>query len=205
MKNSLGNLIEVLTQIAETYGTEIPVSVNLYHDRVLALQSICYDDTDDTCPQILFEADLEDRAEQKSEFDVYSQRGVLESLLQNKKAPEDICSFLWDKDKMYDFLTITKEEFLQSYIYLSEEEYDLTLSKIKPVSKELQANEDQIGTLADLCRDAENLYIEELNGRSTCWNVTGSQLKEAIYDWVRDNLTEEQQQLFNDYCIGMGV
>ena len=117
----------------------------------------------------------------------------------------EITSFLWDLDKMYDLLTITKEEFLQSYSYMTEEEYDLTLSLIKPTSWQLVDNEDQISTLADLTREAENLYIEELNGRKTSWNVLGSQLKEAVYNWVGNNLTTAQQDLYNDYCRNMGV
>lgn len=35
-------------------------------------------------------------------------------------------SFLNDMDKMQDFLALTKEEFLQFYSYLTEEEYDIT-------------------------------------------------------------------------------
>lgn len=114
-------------------------------------------------------------------------------------------SFLSDIDKMYDLLIISKQEFLDSYSYTTEAEYDLTLSLIMPTSTELQANEDQIGTMADLCREAENLYLEEVNDRPTAWNVLGSQLKEAIYDFVRNNYTIAQQELFNDYCYNMGI
>jgi|TARA_B110000495_G_scaffold190233_1_gene192184 hypothetical protein len=35
-------------------------------------------------------------------------------------------NFLDDEEKMYDFERLTKEEFLFSYSYLSEEEYNLT-------------------------------------------------------------------------------
>jgi hypothetical protein len=34
--------------------------------------------------------------------------------------------FLGDKEKMYDFDRLNKEEFLFSYSYLTEEEYNLT-------------------------------------------------------------------------------
>lgn len=205
MKNSLGNLVEVLYQLSQQYGDEIPVSINLYHDRVLALKSICYDDTDDTCPQILFEADLEDRSEQDKEFTFYSQRGVAETLIENKSDTLTPDSFLYDLDKMYDLLTLTKEEFLKSYLYVSEGDYDHTLSAILPKNDLLPDNDEQVGNLADLCRQAENLYIEELNDRPTEWNVLGSQLKEAIYDFVKANYTEGQQELFNDYCYNMGI
>ena len=38
-------------------------------------------------------------------------------------------NFLDDEEKMYDFERLTKEEFLFSYSYLSEEEYNLTRMK----------------------------------------------------------------------------
>ena len=69
----------------------------------------------------------------------------------------------------------------------------------------VENNETQIDNMANLCRRAENLYIEELNGRPTEWNVLGSQLKEAIYDFVRANYTEAQQELFNEYCNDLAI
>lgn len=36
-------------------------------------------------------------------------------------------SFLNDTEKMVDFLTLPKEEFLKSYSYITEEEYITTL------------------------------------------------------------------------------
>lgn len=114
-------------------------------------------------------------------------------------------NFLDDLDKMYDLLTITKEEFLQSYSYINEESYDLTLTDVKPVDDTVENNETQIDNLANLCRRAENLYIEELNDRPTSWNVLGSQLKEAIYDFVRNNYTEAQQDMFNEYCNELAI
>ena len=34
--------------------------------------------------------------------------------------------FIDDEEKMYDFVRLTKEEFLSSYSYLTEDEYDNT-------------------------------------------------------------------------------
>ena len=42
-------------------------------------------------------------------------------------------SFLNDRDKMQDYLALTKEEFLQSYSYLTEEEYDITTKHYEEV------------------------------------------------------------------------
>jgi hypothetical protein len=113
--------------------------------------------------------------------------------------------FLDDLDKVYDLLIISKEEFLNSYSYLTEKEYDLSLEAIKPHSSSAEENESKIDTMSYLCRRAENLYIEELNGRDTRWNVLGSQLKDAIYTYVMNNYSTEQQDMFNDYCNALAI
>lgn len=113
--------------------------------------------------------------------------------------------FLDDLDKVYDLLIISKEEFLDSYSYLTEKEYDLSLEAIKPHSSSAEENEEQISTMVDLCRRAEDLYIEELNDRETEWNVLGSQLKDAIYSYVIYNYSHEQQDMFNDYCSALAI
>lgn len=70
--NSIGNLIELLTEIKDKYGEDIPVSVNLYNDRVLALQSVCLDNDMEEV-QVLFEADRDNTLEQTQEFEFYTQ------------------------------------------------------------------------------------------------------------------------------------
>ena len=113
--------------------------------------------------------------------------------------------FLDDLDKVYDLLIISKEEFLDYYSYLTEKEYDLTLEKIQPRTRSAEDDEDIIDNMSNLCRRAENLYIEEINGRDTEWNVLGSQLKDAIYTYVMHNYSEAQQNLFNDYCTELAI
>lgn len=54
------------------------------------------------------------------------------SILENKKVKGDFimenifkdADFIDDSEKMYDFVRLTKEEFLSSYSYLTEDEYD---------------------------------------------------------------------------------
>lgn len=70
--NSIGNLIELLTEIKDKYGEDIPVSVNLYHENVLALQSVCLDNDMEEV-QVLFEADRDNTLEQTQEFEFYTQ------------------------------------------------------------------------------------------------------------------------------------
>jgi hypothetical protein len=71
-ENTIGNLIELLTEIKNKYGEDVPVSVNLYNDRVLALQSICLDNDMEEV-QVLFEADRDNSLEQTQEFMFYTQ------------------------------------------------------------------------------------------------------------------------------------
>ena len=40
-------------------------------------------------------------------------------------------NFIDDKEKMFDFIILKKDEFLKSYSYLTEEEYENTLQLVK--------------------------------------------------------------------------
>lgn len=40
-------------------------------------------------------------------------------------------NFIDDKEKMFDFIILTKDKFLESYSYLTEEEYENTLQLVK--------------------------------------------------------------------------
>lgn len=51
---------------------------------------------------------------------------------------DDAVSFLSDQEKMYDFVRLTKEEFLASYSYLTEDEYDATLTALDELIKSYQ-------------------------------------------------------------------
>ena len=56
----------------------------------------------------------------------------------NGGMPKHRYNFLSDEEKMYDFLRISKEEFLASYSYLTEEEYDATTEAYRALSQVLQ-------------------------------------------------------------------
>lgn len=111
-------------------------------------------------------------------------------------------TFLTDVDKAYDFLQLTKSEFLESYSYLTEEEYD-------------QANaeflSDKTGNLAELMRDAENMLIEEntyFDNEDTnpykYANITGEQLKDRVYEYAVAHLSKEEMEEFQETCEDMG-
>lgn len=56
------------------------------------------------------------------------------------RKPSVIHDFLDDEEKMADFMKLSKEEFLKTYSYLSEEEYDATV-KAKAIAEMKKALE----------------------------------------------------------------
>lgn len=191
LPNNLNNLIAVLEEIRDKYGNNVPVSINLFHDRNLGLQSICVDNSDSEV-QILFEADYEDKAECLKEFDVYTTGEELD---------ETTGTFETDLEKMVDLLEAVMsednasayDEFLRSYSYLTENELDDTVGLI-------DAN-----VLADLYRQAENYYIEELNGRPTGLAITSDVAKSTIVKYVYDSglVSKAEQKEFEEICQSM--
>lgn len=105
--------------------------------------------------------------------------------------------FLNDMDKMDDFFNISKEEFLTSYDYLTEEDY---------METQLALHEgDLVSNIADLFRQAENMYIDELNDRDTGWLVTSEQLKSTLARYVELYFTKEMKQELQEVCNSMGI
>ena len=61
--------------------------------------------------------------------------------------------FIDDKEKMKDFFAMSKDSFLSSYSYISEEEYDATVNKLNSMNKKLEFQnkvyELKVGTYED--------------------------------------------------------
>lgn len=53
---------------------------------------------------------------------------------------KNILSFIDDEEKMADFKVLSKDEFLFSYSYLTEEEYDATFKEVTECQTEYQEN-----------------------------------------------------------------
>ena len=107
-------------------------------------------------------------------------------------------AFIDDIEKMTDLLTFIvenpkgwKEQFMESYSYLTEEEVDETVKEINGQS------------LAYLYRTAENMYIEEMNGRKTGLKTDSETAKTAIINAV-NTLPECEADAFNEVCESMG-
>ena len=109
--------------------------------------------------------------------------------------------FINDLEKMTDLLSFIVQHgwqrgydaFLKSYSYLTANEVDNTVALISPES------------LADLLRQAENVYIEELNGRETGLAITSEQAKSAIIDFIYKFTPEHDQHIFEHAVESMGV
>lgn len=111
-------------------------------------------------------------------------------------------TFITDLEKMVDLLqasmeddsTTAYDDFLMSYSYLTRNELDETL---KVINTE---------TLADLYRQAENAYIEEINGRPTGLAITSETAKSVIGNYVYNSgkLDIPEQKEFEEICNSMG-
>ena len=111
-------------------------------------------------------------------------------------------SFETDLEKMVDLLEASMSEdnmkayddFLHSYSYLTENELDNTIKKVNAE------------VLADLFRQAENYYIEEMNGRPTGLAITSDTAKTVISNYVYKSglVSKAEQKEFEDLCIAMG-
>lgn len=62
----------------------------------------------------------------------------IKEIIQSKE--KTLTDFADDKEKMIDFKEMPKDAFLQSYSYITEEEYELTLNKIN--EKKLKFEDD---------------------------------------------------------------
>lgn len=98
----------------------------------------------------------------------------------------ELTSFINDDEKMYDFFCLTKQEFLNSYSYLAEQEYNKTVKEL---------NEE---TLADLMRSAENTLLDDEQG------INVAEYKSQINSYAEKHLTPEKYQEFVENCDNMG-
>lgn len=116
-------------------------------------------------------------------------------------------NFIDDLEKMTDLLEALidnklqntdeyTERFLQSYSYLTKDELKETINLINGE------------TLADLFRQAENYYIDELNGRETGLAISSETAKTMISNYVFlsskfDLLPIEEVENFKECCEAM--
>ena len=86
-------------------------------------------------------------------------------------------NFLNDVDKMYDFLELSEDEFLESYSYLRKFEYQNTLKKFE---------EDKVGVLVNLIK--KSIEMQDNN----IWNVTSEEFSGRVYLYAVKNLKSEE-------------
>lgn len=96
--------------------------------------------------------------------------------------------FIDDIEKMTDLLAFIlaggewANKFLESYSYLTLDEVQSTFYAIDGI------------TLAELYRQAENLHIEEMNGRPTGVSVDSETVKSVITDYLNSGLLPDVER-----------
>ena len=105
--------------------------------------------------------------------------------------------FTGDTVLMYDFLSMTREQFLKEHPLVHHEEYECTM-------REFINNRPSI--LAQLMRDAENMYIEELNERDTYKDLpfTSKDLKNTVVTFANIRISLQEYEEFCELCNSMG-
>ena len=92
--------------------------------------------------------------------------------------------FLDDKEKMRDFIYLTKEEFLSSYSYLTEDEYDNTYERVMEIQEKFDLICKSIPTWAlsdEIGLDTETSYILDLTIREN-YEIANEYLKETCFE-----------------------
>lgn len=103
--------------------------------------------------------------------------------------------FIDDIEKMSDFIVMGREYFLESYNYLSDKEYEETRQEF---------HKNRVDILSDMYRQAENIYIEELNNRPTGLNINSETIKTNIVYHVEQYCTIPEQTEFYELIESMG-
>ena len=93
--------------------------------------------------------------------------------------------FLDDEDKMQDYFKLTKDEFLKSYSYLKEEDYDATtkalqVSKLSILKELLEQTEHNIACYSDnyLCSKPKKQYVKQWSNETRKAEVIKSMIKD---------------------------
>ena len=87
-------------------------------------------------------------------------------------------TFLSDADKMLDFKSLSKDEFLKSYSYLSEEEYDATQKAFKALDKDLVAKYEK--AVAQAKKDKVEVGSDSKELVAVCKEMAKGDLKESF-------------------------
>ena len=114
---------------------------------------------------------------------------------------EEVETFEDDLEKVVDLLKAIMsednakayDEFLRSYPYITENELDDTVGLL------------DVSILANLYREAENYYLDELNGRETGLAIPAEEAKSTIVRYVYDSglVSKADQKEFEELCQAM--
>lgn len=97
--------------------------------------------------------------------------------------------FLDDEDKMRDYFELTKDEFLKSYSYLTEDDYDATtkaleksngISRLSILKELLEQTEHNIACYSDnyLCSKPKKQYVKQWSKETRKAEVIKSMIKD---------------------------
>lgn len=112
-------------------------------------------------------------------------------------------------DLLSDLLALPIQTFREAYPNLDEQDIDNTIDMYFPFqegeTKDLSENEEIISNLAELMRKAENMHIDEMNGRPTGWQIKGEDLKGIITNIIEVLCTDQDKNKFYELIKASGI
>ena len=109
--------------------------------------------------------------------------------------------FIDDKEKMVDFVALTKEEFLETYSYLTEEEYDETANLLKDKVNIWYKENYNFDELADELK--EFTFLDLLNALKAGDNiydllgVADSVIRERVFTKLANTLNVDYDTIYD--------
>lgn len=104
------------------------------------------------------------------------------------KSAEHAYAFLADEEKMYDFLRISKTEFLASYSYLTEEEYDVTTNAYNTLTRLMR----EYASVEESTSESSPHIADELDFATITKAITG--LDSCDFDNLQSWMNEEEHR-----------
>ena len=102
----------------------------------------------------------------------------------------NVYDFIENIEMFYAFLKYPKDQFFEKYPYLTQEEYDITLSVF---------NKDPVNILITFIENTSSNILTEP------YNLTSTECKQVATTFAKEYFTPEQFEEFADTAIKRGI
>ena len=101
-----------------------------------------------------------------------------------------VYDFIENTEMFYAFLKYSKDEFFEKYPYLTQEEYNLTISAF---------NKDAVNILINFIENTSSNILTEP------YNLTSTECKQVATNFAREYFPPKQYEEFSDAAVKSGI